>query len=409
MTERYRPRDTLFLWWLGAGSPRLVGSLTFVLGGRGVGLRYAQSWLQDGFALSEDLPLRGDLFIPHEKDRAAGAVDDARPDRWGERVIRKFEPTQRLSILEFLLFAGDDRYGALGVSLSADAYQPWLRGPAPAFEQLEEMAEAVRKVIANEPVPELQRRLVRPGGTLGGARPKSLLQMDGRHWIVKFPELQEFDEPLVEHATMQLARYCGIDVPPTRAIRLAHGGHVVAIERFDRRGAQRLHALSANVLFAASGEREPGYPALAQLLRRIAPADRIAAQQQQLFRRMVFNIVVDNTDDHDKNHAVLRQADGNYLLSPAFDVLPTAQGLGYQQMLVGAQGAESTLANALSRSLQFGLKEDAAREIVSEVCLLVEGWKNAFADTGVTTPDIDYLAQFIDRDALLRERREHLR
>jgi serine/threonine-protein kinase HipA len=409
VADRYQPRDTLFLWWLGEKSPRIIGSLTLVLGGRGVGLRYADTWLIDGFALSEDLPLRSGLFLPHEKDRAAGAVDDARPDRWGERVIRKFESTQRLSVLEFLLFAGDDRYGALGVSLSKTVYEPWLLGPAPAFDQLEDMADAVRKVVANEPVPELQRRLVRPGGTLGGARPKSLLQMDGRQWLIKFPELQDFDEPLVEHATMQLARYCGIDVPPTRAIRLAHGGHVVVIERFDRRGVQRLHALSANVLFAASGERQPGYPALAQLLRRIAPADRIAAQQQELFRRMVFNIVIDNTGDHDKNHAVLRQADGNYLLSPAFDVLPTAQGLGYQQMAVGARGAESTLANALSGSLQFGMKADAAREIVSEVCLLVEGWKDAFADAGVIGRDIDYLAQFIDRDALLRERRDHLR
>lgn len=408
MPEPYRPRDTLWLWWLGdPGRPAPIGEISLVLGGRGVALRYADGWLGSGFPLSDDLPLRPGLFVPAEKDRAAGALDDARPDRWGERVIKKFEITPRLSILEFLLFAGDDRYGALGVSLQADSYEPWMRGPAPGFDQLEQMAEAVRMVLANEPVPELQRRLVRPGGTLGGARPKSLLQMDDRQWIVKFPEISEYDEPLVEHASMQLAATCGISVSPTRAIQLGNG-HVVAIDRFDRERGARLHAISANVLFTAAGE-ERGYPELAQLLRRIAPADRIAEQQQQLFRRMVFNILIDNTDDHDKNHAVLRRPDGRYLLSPAFDVLPAAQGLGYQQLAVGKQGAESTLVNALSSCAQFGLTAAAARAIVRDVCVAVERWKEAFSAMGVNDADIDYLARFIDREALRAQRAEHLR
>ena len=85
--------------------------------------------------------------MPRDKDCAAGAVDDARPDRWGERVIRRFEASPRLSILEFLLFAGDDRYGALGVSLRADGYVPWRSEPR--FENLQEMAQVVRKILAN--------------------------------------------------------------------------------------------------------------------------------------------------------------------------------------------------------------------------------------------------------------------
>lgn len=123
---------------------------------------------------------------------AAGSIDDARPDRWRERVTRKFERTPRLSLLEYLLCAGGGRYGALGVSLEA---------------------EAVRKLLANEPVPELPRRLVRPGASLGGARPKSLLQMVGQPWLVKFNEDDEFDMPLVEHACMTLARACGAARP----------------------------------------------------------------------------------------------------------------------------------------------------------------------------------------------------
>jgi serine/threonine-protein kinase HipA len=401
----YAPRDTLFLWWLAApAQPRLVGELRLVSGGRAVALQYGADWLASGFPLSEDLPLTPGLFVPAGKDTAAGAVDDARPDRWGERVIRKFEPSPRLSILEYLLFAGDDRYGALGVSETDLAYVPWRSAPVPDLASLQEMAEVVRKVLANEAVPELQQRLVRPGVSLGGARPKSLIAIDGEPWLVKFSEGEALDTELVEHATMTLAARCGIAVAATRALPVANR-HAVAIRRFDRAGEKRLHAISAHVALRAVGE-ELGYPQFAQLLRRLAPAAQIGQQQEQLFRRMVFNILVDNTDDHEKNHALLRQPDGSWLLAPAFDVVPAAQGLGYQALLVGDGGAESSLANALSQVRAFGLKPAAARAIVEEVARGVAGWKPHFTGLGVRPADIEMLAQYLDGDRLGRERRE---
>ena len=407
MSEKYVIQDQLSLWWLGdPAQPRLIGELGQTSGGRSVSLRYAPSWLGAGFALSEDLPLVDALFVPQEKDSAVGAVDDARPDRWGERVIRRFEASPRLSILEFLLFAGDDRYGALGVSLRADVYTPWRRGPMPALDSLQEMAEVVQKVLANEAVPELQKRLVRPGASLGGARPKSLVEIDGEQWLVKFSEGEEIDLPLVEHATMRLAASCGIDVAMTQALPVG-GGHAVAVRRFDRTGASstaaRIHAVSAQVALRAAGE-EFGYPQLAQWLRRRAPADEIQRQQAQLFTRLVFNILMDNTDDHEKNHAVLRQADGHYLLSPAFDIVPSAQGLAYQAMQVGARGTESTLDNALSQARQFGLKALAAQAIVRKVSQAVAGWQAFFRSHGVTDHDIRVLAQYIDGDRLRVQR-----
>ena len=407
MTEAraYAPRDTLFLWWLGSpAQPRLVGELLLVSGGRAVALQYRADWLASGFPLSEDLPLTPELFVPAGKDTAAGSVDDARPDRWGERVIRKFVPSPRLSILEYLLFAGDDRYGALGVSEVGDRYVPWQPAPLPDLASLQEMAEVVRKVLANEAVPELQQRLVRPGVSLGGARPKSLIAIEGEPWLVKFSEGEALDTELVEHAAMTLAARCGIDVATTRALPVA-GRHAVAIRRFDRAGGRRLHAVSAHVALRAVGE-EMGYPQLAQLLRRVAPAAHIARQQEQLFRRMVFNILVDNTDDHEKNHALLRQPDGSWLLAPAFDVVPAAQGLGYQALLVGDAGAESTLGNALSQVRAFGLKPARARVIAGEVARCVAGWKDHFAGLGVRLVDIEMLAQYLDGERLGRQRRE---
>jgi serine/threonine-protein kinase HipA len=274
----------------------------------------------------------------------------------------------------------------------------------PRFENLQEMADVVKKVLANEAVPELQKRLVRPGASLGGARPKSLITMDGEHWLVKFSEGEEIDTPLIEHATMELARSCGLDTAATRALPLG-SGHAVAVKRFDRIGPIRVHAVSASVALRAAGEA-PGYPQLAQLLRRVAPAEEIRSQQAQLFRRMVFNILMDNTDDHEKNHALLRQADGYYRLSPAFDMVPSAQGLGYQAMAVGDQATESTLVNALSQARQFGLKPDAAHAILREVASGVADWKEAFAAKGVSVNDIELLAQYVDGDRLRSQRDE---
>ena len=393
------------LWWLGSPHERRpIGEVSLVDGNRKAALEYRREWRLTGFALSEDLPLNGGLAVPTEKVTAAGAVDDARPDRWGERVIRKFEKSPRLSILEYLLFAGDDRYGALGVSQSEEDYKPWPSAPAPHLGELEAMAEVVRKVLANEPVPELQQRLLRPGVSLGGARPKSLLSIDGQPWLVKFSEGEDLDTELIEHATMTLAAQCGIDAAPTRALRVA-GRHAVAIQRFDRIADRRVHAISAKVALKAAGEGY-GYPQLAQLLRRLAPARQIAAQQEQLYRRMVFNILMDNTDDHEKNHALLRQDDGSYLLAPAFDVVPSAQGLGYQALLVGARGGESSLENAGSSARQFGLKPEAARAVIREVADVVDRWKEHFEQAGVRGADMDVLRRYIDGDHLGGLRRQ---
>ncbi len=307
----------------------------------------------------------------------------------------------QLSVAELL---SHRPHSLLGVSQRSDAYAPWRRSPLPTLANLPEMAEVVRKVLTNEAVPELQKRLVRPGASMGGARPKSLIEINDEPWLAKFSEGEEMNTPLIEHAAMTLARLCGVEVAQTQALPVGTG-HAVAVRRFDRLGQARWHAVSARVALRAAGE-EMDYPQLAQLLRRVAPADAIRHQQAQLFRRMVFNILIDNTDDHEKNHALLRQADGHYLLSPAFDVVPSAQGLGYQAMGVGEQAAESTLGNALSQARQFGLKADAATAIVREIAARVSVWKKHFQAQGVAGQDIALLAQYIDGDRLRRQRAE---
>ncbi len=410
MSSGYRVTDELYLWWLGQPrTPVFIGALRLLRATRGVSLQYGEGWLRNGFALSEDLPLTDIEHRPIERDTAAGAVDDARPDRWGERVVRFVEKAPRLSLLEYLYFAGDERFGALGVSLSAQTYVPHRTGPLPALRDVDEIHELVRAVLDNQPVPEAKRRLIAPGATLGGARPKALIETNGAESVVKFAEPGDpTDTPLVEHACMTLAAKADIRVAPTRPIRLIDG-HAVAVLRFDRdgRGAstRRVHAQSAQVALRA--EASPfGYPELAQLLRRRAPVEEgiAKAQMRELFRRMVFNILMDNTDDHEKNHVLLMDDAQHLLLAPAFDVLPACQGLGYQQMRVGRDGVDSTIENAVSEAALFGLSAGEARAQAAQVAGVCGAWKLHFAHAGVSAADIEYLSRFIDRDFLLAQR-----
>jgi len=401
----YQPTDTLHLWYLAQPSrPLLIGSINLVRSTQGVSLSYADDWLQSGFPLSEDLPLIGQEFLPTERGTAAGSVDDARPDRWGERVIRFIDKPRRLSLLEYLFFAGDDRFGALGVSTSPTEYLPRRLGPLPALADADEIQELIRKVQNNEVVPQAQERLISPGATMGGARPKALVNIGGEQWVIKFADGDPADTPLIEHASMTLARKASIRVAETQPVRLIHG-HAVAIKRFDRAGGRRLHSLSARVALQAAAEGF-GYPELAQLLRRkgVVDGDLYVAHMRELFRRMVFNILIDNTDDHEKNHAVLVTDSQQYELSPAYDVLPSGQALGFQQMRVGDQEADSTLDNALSMSRMFSLTKDQAVNEVRAVAGVVDGWKEHFAQCGVSAGDIDLYAEHIDRPFLKEQR-----
>ena len=406
--------DALCLWYLAdPATPRCVGRLRLVDAGKGVSLQYGAHWLASGFPLSEDLPLIDIEHLPRWKGMAVGAVDDARPDRWGERVIQHLDKPARLSLMEYLFYAGDDRFGALGVSTSTEAYLPRSQGPLPRLAQAQQLSEIVRKVSDREPVNAIERRMLAAGGSFGGTKPKALIDIGGEQWIIKFFNNEPIDVPLIEHAAMTLARLAGIAVAETRVLALA-GEQALAVRRYDRDGARRIHCVSAGTALRAQTiagqEPELGYPGLAQLLRRagVADADQNLRDMQQLFRRMVFNILVDNTDDHEKNHALRVLAptrQGKYRLAPAYDVLPTNSGQGYQEFIVGTAQRDSTLANAMSQCTLFGYTPAQAAAEVMRVIQVVDGWRQHFAACGVTHADLDSLAERIDGNALLGQRR----
>ena len=409
----YVPQDPLYVWALvNPAQPTLVGELRLSqLVADCATFAYDPQWWH--FALSEDLPLvQGQTFTAGERGSAPGAIDDARPDRWGERIIRQVDRPARLSVLEMLLFAGDDRFGALGVSISADHYLPRQLGPYPQLRDLALLSAAVEDLQTQAPVTADMQRLIQPGVTLGGARPKALLQTDAGACVIKFSEIDDaVDTPLVEHATMTLAAQAGIRVAATGVLPLParHGKarHALTIERFDRVGAYRLHCLSARTVMRAARLPE-SYSALATVLLRLAHPDRQGAQREELFQRMVFNILMDNTDDHERNHSLRLGLDGYYELTPAYDVVPTLQNLGYQAMSVGKAGAASSLENALTQLSEFGIKRARAIELIQQVAQVVDSWQAHFARQGVCRADMEQLYASIDRDALRTQRKAFL-
>ena len=410
--------DDLYLWYLGDPAPRYVGALKLVGAGKGVSLHYAEDWLAHGFALSEDLPLVDTELSPPgrlsaDAPRAVGAVDDARPDRWGEKVIRFIDKPKRTSLMEMLYYAGDDRFGALGVSTSPTAYLPRKGGPLPRLAQAQKLSEVVAKIEAGDVLTTFEAKIIEGGGSpLGGAKPKALIDIDGEPWVIKFFNHEYVDAPLIEHAAMTLAAQADIRVAQTQVIRLV-AANAVAIRRFDRVDGRRIHSISAGTAIraatAAGTEPELGYPQLARILRRVgvSQGDAHLADARELFRRMVFNILIDNTDDHEKNHSLLvvdPSANGRLRLAPAYDVLPTNSGQGYQEFICGAQGHESTLANAMSQCDAFGLLPAQAAVQVVQVIGVVNTWRAHFESIGVSRSDLASLAERIDGGDLLSQR-----
>ena len=410
----YVPQDQLYVWNIvNPAVPTLVGEVSLSqLVADCATFTYATEWWN--FPLSEDMPLvQGQMFSATERGSAPGALDDARPDRWGERIIRHIDRPMRLSILEMLLFAGDDRFGALGISTSAKQYIPRQLGPYLQLQDLGKLTVAIEDLQMQAPLSAEMQRLLQPGASLGGARPKALLQTDTGPCVIKFSELDDpVDTPLIEHATMRLAAKAGLYVASTGVLTIAprygKARHALTVERFDRIADYRVHCLSAKTALRAAGLIE-SYSALATILLRLGHPDRQVAMREELFKRMVFNILMDNTDDHERNHSIsLNLLDGYYDLTPAYDVVPSLQNLGRQAMIVGTMSTESSLENALSEINEFGIKKPRAIELMQQVAVAVEPWADHFRQWGVCPADMQQLAASIDREALRLQRREYL-
>lgn len=352
---------------------------------------------KDSIALTPDtMPLGANPFTGRRPGALPGPIRDASPDAWGRYVTEYRRGGTHLDELDLLLSGDGDRIGALAFSNSATEYR--VAEPPPVT--LADMEAAARGVQEGKPLPpELVDALLH-GTSIGGARPKASVYMDGRHWIAKFSSTTDQHKIVRwETATLTLARAADIRVPRHR-LEQVNARDVLLVERFDRettdRGVHRHLMLSALTLLDLDDTEGTlaSYPDLNEVLLR--HAQNATTDRRELFRRMVFNILVGNEDDHAKNHACFW--DGSRLrLTPAYDLLPQRRaGIeGRQAMIVGELGPggrESTLANALTSAARFGLDRGEAVVVAEDVLRVVrEQWEQCFADVQVPKNEIDAL------------------
>lgn len=338
-----------------------------------------------------------------------GALRDATPDAWGRRVIenRLRAPPNGLPESVYLDHAGPHRAGALDVRESPTSLP--AGGVLPSVVDLRHLLDVAARIEEGERVPAHLEVFFAGGPSIGGARPKAVVTADGGEWIAKFPARNDtLNVPLLERATLELAREAGLAVPRTRVETLADGRQVMLIERFDReplaRGMGRRHMVSALTLLALHEQDSPdsSYAAISDAMGVHGVSGQIASDRNELFARMVFNILVSNDDDHLRNHAFLFDAEGDgWRLSPLYDVVPRPQ-VAQERILhlsIGPQGRLARLDNALAGAGRFGLLPPDAARIIDRVVRAVRNWRDLFEGLGVPVREIDRVASAFRRAA----------
>ncbi len=323
-----------------------------------------------------------------------GAFRDASPDYWGRLVIaaERKVPPEALSEIDFLLDTNATRVGNLDFRETHESPEPELEPPH--FNRLADILDTAFKIETGEEVSQHLLHLLRQGTSVGGARPKCTVEWEDNLWIAKFPAKDDtLNIPRIEYATMTLAGDSGIRIPPMR-LQSVRDKDVLLVRRFDREkiknGWVRKGFLSSLCLMQwdEADRLSWDYGAIADAMRRHVPVENI----RELFRRMVFNMLVRNTDDHPRNHGFLID-DSSVTLSPAYDIVPSITRLGVGTefslaMSVGNRGREATLENALSRAVRFGLSKDEAEGEVKTLIATVRGWRDHFSSVGCEDSEI---------------------
>lgn len=384
MTSDY---SEVFVWiWLpGETEPVVAGKLCAQ--GREYLFHYGKSYLKRDNAIAlydAELPLRQGLIPLQPGLSIPGCLRDASPDAWGRRVIlnRKFgkkasgvDPAA-VDELTYLMESGSDRIGALDFQRSPTLYEPRHASNA----SLEELAEATERVEKGVPLTEELAQALHHGTSIGGARPKVLIQGDGKKFVAKFSSRSDiYSVVKAEFIAMRLASLAGLDVAPV-SLQKAAAKDLLLVERFDRiitlRGWRRRLILSALTLLKLDEmmARYAGYEELAELVR--ARFRKAPETLKELFSRIVFNILVGNTDDHARNHAAFW--DGEMLaLTPAYDICPQPRHgrTASQAMIISDDDRSSRISTCLKAAPHFLLPEGEALQIVEQqIHCLTENW-----------------------------------
>lgn len=371
-------------------------------------LVYGRRYLERSDAVALDpleLPLTARVYETRTLGGLFGAIRDAAPDYWGRRVIQRHVNAIELPEMDYLLQSPDDRAGALGFGLNV---QP----PAPRREfnqtvdlaRLQAVADAIladEERTADDPIAAQVEELLLVGTSMGGARPKAVVEADGALWVAKFNcATDRWNNARVEHAMLRLAQECGLRVASSR-IEPVGNRDVLLVKRFDRHagegGYRRARMLSGLTLLRAGDtfrDRDRwSYPLLAEELRRLSA--RPAEDARELFQRMTFNALISNGDDHPRNHAFIAPAE-DWQLSPAYDLTPSAPPSIERRDLAltcGNQGRRASAHNLLSQCGRFLLPRAAAVSILDDMEAQVRArWYEVARREGVSERDCERIA-----------------
>jgi serine/threonine-protein kinase HipA len=377
---------------------------------------YGRSYLERPNAVALDpveLKLAPRTYATASMGGVFGALRDASPDYWGRRVIQRHLGKAQPSEMDYLLYSPDDRAGALGFGLNQTPPAPKRNfNRALDLATVQAIADAI-VVAEDQPAAagggdgvtdadhDQVEKLMVIGTSMGGARPKAVVEDDDGLWIAKFNRPDDpWNNARVEHAMLTLARACGLVTAESRVVEVA-GRDVLLVKRFDREktdaGYRRARMVSALTLLRAEDTYQSrdkwSYVLLAEELRRVCTEPRQSTSE--LFRRMCFNALISNVDDHPRNHAVIARA-ANWSLSPAYDLTPAVPVSMERRDLAmecGDAGRYANAGNLLSQSARFLLDVGEARALVDAMEAQVRrSWYAIARAAGVSERDCDKIA-----------------
>lgn len=387
-----------------------VGKLWFHIRGsrESVSFEYDKKWLAhpEKFSLEPALTLTEGVFHTENGMSVFGAIGDSAPDRWGRVLMRRAEiakakskntaPTT-LCEVDYLLGVNDEaRQGALRFSiepLDSLFLKPKDKAAIPPLIHLPKLLSATERFIENNESAEDLKLLLAPGSSLGGARPKaSVRDQDGSLAIAKFSRKDdEFHVVLWEAVALNLAKKAKITVPSWRLETIMDKA-VLIVKRFDRDNGQRIPFLSAMSMLGARDNEQHSYLEMAYALAQYGAAPE--KDMAELWRRIVFTVMISNTDDHLRNHGFIYEQKKGWRLSPAYDMNPTPLEIKAHILTTAIDFDDTTasLETALSVSKEFRLSDNRAREIIDEVSMAVKQWREVASTIGLSKRECDRMA-----------------